>query len=73
MGVFTCLDQTLADHHDVVPFRNLEYPTCDQVHCCVLSFHRQTLTTFSWTPISGIPTSKAQTMANVGVTFASTM
>ena len=47
--VFTCLNMALADHHDVVPFNWVEYPSRNEVRCCVLSLYRQTLTTSSWT------------------------
>ena len=49
MEVFTHLDMLAADHHDVVPFNRVEYPSMNKVHCRVLSFDRQTLTTSSWT------------------------
>ena len=42
--VFTHLDVSEADHHDVVPFNWVEYPSRNEVRCCYLSFYRQKLT-----------------------------
>ena len=36
--VFTRLDMAEADHCDVVPFNQVEYPSRNEVRCCVLSF-----------------------------------
>ena len=47
--VFTHLDMATTNHRDVVPFNRVEYPSRNEVHCRVLSFYRQTLTTPSWT------------------------
>ena len=32
---------TITNHHDVVPFNQVEYPTRNEVCCYVLSFYRQ--------------------------------
>ena len=42
--VFTRLDMAEANHRDVVPFNQAEYPSREEVRCRVLSFYRQNST-----------------------------